>query len=35
VLDRDIFAVPAQEISQTQVLLTLFRGREVWCDPAF
>jgi predicted amidohydrolase YtcJ len=35
VLDRDIFAVPEQEISQTQVLLTLFRGREVWRDPDF
>jgi len=35
VLDRDIFTVPAQETSQTQVLLTLFRGREVWRDPAF
>lgn len=30
VLDRDIFACPAQEISQTSVLLTLFKGDEVW-----
>lgn len=29
VLDRDIFACPPHEISATQVLLTLFRGREV------
>jgi predicted amidohydrolase YtcJ len=35
VLDRDVFAVPAHEISGTQVLLTVFRGREVWRDPAF
>jgi hypothetical protein len=35
VLDRDIFAVPSQEVSQTQVLMTLFRGAEVWRDPSF
>ena len=35
VLDRDVFAVKPQEISATQVLLTLFKGREVWRDPAF
>ena len=35
VLDRDIFAIPATEISETGVLLTLFKGREVWRDPAF
>jgi len=29
VLDRDIFACAAEEISQTQVDLTLFKGREV------
>lgn len=28
-LDRDIFACPSAEISQTQVELTLFKGREV------
>jgi predicted amidohydrolase YtcJ len=32
-LDRDVFRVPAQEISETRVLLTLFQGREVWRDP--
>ncbi|MCX7288233.1 MAG: amidohydrolase [Rhodobacterales bacterium] len=30
VLDRDIFACPATEISATRVLLTLFKGAEVW-----
>ena len=35
VLDRDIFAIPAVEISKTGVLLTLFKGHEVWRDPAF
>ena len=35
VLDRDILASPVQELSETQVLLTLFQGREVWRDPAF
>lgn len=30
ILDRDIFAIPANEISQTRVLLTLFKGVEVW-----
>jgi hypothetical protein len=29
VLDRDVFACPAHVISDTQVLLTLFRGRVV------
>jgi predicted amidohydrolase YtcJ len=29
-LDRDILTCPAQEISGTTVLLTLFRGREVY-----
>lgn len=33
VLDRDILTCPADEISQTRVLLTLFRGAEVWRDP--
>ncbi len=32
VLDRDIFAVPHGEISETQVLLTLFKGRAVHGD---
>jgi hypothetical protein len=30
VLDRDIFAVPTQQISDTQVDLTVFRGRVVY-----
>ncbi len=30
VLDRDIFACPATDISATRVLLTLFKGAEVW-----
>ncbi|MEY3960851.1 MAG: hypothetical protein RIR14_1505 [Pseudomonadota bacterium] len=34
VLDRDIFAIPPQDISQTRVLRTLFKGQEVWRDPA-
>ena len=29
VLDRDILACPAPEISATQVLLTLFKGQTV------
>ncbi len=29
-LDRDIFACPPTELSQTRVLLTLFKGTEVW-----
>ncbi|WP_335422896.1 amidohydrolase [Gemmobacter denitrificans] len=33
VLDRDIFAIPPQEISQTRVLATLFKGTEVWRAP--
>jgi predicted amidohydrolase YtcJ len=35
VLDRDLFGIPACEISRTRVLLTLFKGREVWRDPGF
>jgi predicted amidohydrolase YtcJ len=35
VLDRDVFAVAADLIADTRVLLTLFQGREVWRDPAF
>lgn len=34
-LDRDVFAIKAHELSDTQVLLTLFKGREVWRDPTF
>ncbi|MFM7335141.1 MAG: amidohydrolase [Tabrizicola sp.] len=33
ILDRDIFAYPAAELSQTQVLVTLFKGKEVWRAP--
>jgi predicted amidohydrolase YtcJ len=35
VLDRDLFAVPASEISRAKVLLTLFEGRAVYRDPSF
>ena len=35
VLDRDIFQVAPEEVAETRVLLTLFRGDEVWRDPAF
>jgi len=35
ILDRDIFACPANEISETNVLSTLFKGVEVWRDPDF
>ncbi|MFZ2099159.1 MAG: amidohydrolase [Oricola sp.] len=35
VIDRDVLACPPHEISQTQVLLTLFEGREVWRDEHF
>jgi hypothetical protein len=33
VLDRNLFAIPPHEISETTVLLTLFAGREVYRDP--
>jgi predicted amidohydrolase YtcJ len=33
ILDRDVFAIPATEISQTRVLSTLFKGTEVWRAP--
>jgi predicted amidohydrolase YtcJ len=35
VLDRDIFAVPVQEISEARVLWTLLDGRAVFRDPSF
>ncbi len=35
VLDRNLFEIPPQAISDTKALLTLFRGREVWRDPGF
>jgi predicted amidohydrolase YtcJ len=33
VLDRNLFEIPATEISDTQVLLTLFEGKPVHGDP--
>ncbi len=35
VLDQDIFACPADRISETRVLCTLFRGQEVYRDSSF
>jgi hypothetical protein len=35
VLDRDIFAVDPMEIVETQVLMTVFDGRIVYCSDAF
>lgn len=35
VLDRNITSIPTSQISQTQVLLTLLDGEEVWVDPSF
>jgi len=35
VVDRDLFSVPAQSLSESRVLLTLLDGREVWRDSAF
>ena len=35
ILDRDIFASPAAEISETRVLCTLFKGRDVHRAPDF
>jgi hypothetical protein len=34
-LDRDITACAPTGIGATRVLLTLFRGAEVWRDPTF
>ncbi|MDX1518139.1 MAG: amidohydrolase family protein [Woeseiaceae bacterium] len=34
VLDRDLFRIPPEEISETKVLLTLFGGKPVYGDPA-
>jgi predicted amidohydrolase YtcJ len=33
VLDRNLFEIPATEISDTKVLLTLFEGKPVHGDP--
>jgi len=35
VVDRDLFSVPAQQLSESRVLLTLLDGREVWRDSSF
>ncbi|NTU51998.1 MAG: amidohydrolase family protein, partial [Candidatus Aminicenantes bacterium] len=35
VLDRDLFAAPAHDISRIKVLWTLLDGRTVYRDPAF
>lgn len=35
VLDQDIFSCPAEEISNTGVLATLFKGEQVWRAPAW
>jgi predicted amidohydrolase YtcJ len=35
VVDRDLFSVPAEQISESRVLLTLLDGREVWRDSTF
>jgi hypothetical protein len=34
VLDRNLFSIPAMEISRARVLLTLFEGRPVFRDPS-
>ena len=33
VIDQNIFGIPAEQISQTKVLLTLLAGQEVYRDP--
>jgi predicted amidohydrolase YtcJ len=35
VLDRDIFAIPPEEIADTQVWLTVFDGGVVYCSEDF
>jgi predicted amidohydrolase YtcJ len=35
VLDRNLFKIPATDIHNAKVLLTLFEGREVFRDPSF
>lgn len=35
VLDRNLFEIPATDISDARVLLTLFAGAEVFRDPSF
>ncbi|MGL4237016.1 amidohydrolase [Tabrizicola sp.] len=34
-LDQDIFAVAPDRMSDTRAMMTLFKGRQVWRDPAF
>ena len=35
VLDRNLFAIPAEKIHEAKVLWTLLEGKEVWRDPGF
>lgn len=35
IIDRNIFAAPVEDISETQVLLTVISGREVYRSPNF
>ncbi len=35
VLDRNLFTIPVAQIPNTQVLMTLLDGAEVWRDPTF
>jgi predicted amidohydrolase YtcJ len=35
VLDQNITKVPRDDISETDVLMTMVGGKEVWTDPAF
>lgn len=35
ILDKNIFTIPPSEIHKTKVLMTVFRGREVYRHPAF
>ena len=35
VLDKNLFAIPANEIHQTKVLLTLVGGNVAYSDPEF
>ena len=34
VLDQNLFKIPAMQITQTNVLLTMVGGKAVWEDPA-
>jgi predicted amidohydrolase YtcJ len=35
VLDRNLFLIPAAEISRAKVLLTIFEGKKVFADRSF